>query len=148
MGIEARLAEDLKRVMKSGDKIALEAIRGVRSQIQLSKTTRDESLSEDRLLEILAKEVKKRKESIALYEQGNRMDLADGEKREIEVIESYLPAALTESEIDRIIADSVQESGAQSLKELGKVMSILMPKIKGRADGRLVQEKVKKKLGG
>jgi uncharacterized protein YqeY len=148
MGIEARLAEDLKQTMKSGDKIALEAIRGVRAQIQLTKTSRDESLSEERIIEILAREVKKRRESIALYEQGNRMDLADNEKREIAVIESYLPAALSEGEIDSIIDESVQESGAQSIKELGKVMSILMPKIKGRADGRAVQERVKKKLGG
>jgi uncharacterized protein len=147
MGIEARLAEDLKQAMKSGDKVALEAIRGVRSQIQLTRTSRDESVTEERLIEILAKEVKKRKESIALYEQGNRMDLADNEKREIEVIETYLPAALSEAEIDRIIDESVRESGVQTVKDMGKVMSILMPKIKGRADGRLVQERVRKKLG-
>jgi uncharacterized protein len=147
MGIEARLAEDLKQAMKSGDKTALEAIRGVRAQIQLARTSRDESLSEERIMEVLAREVKKRKESIALYEQGNRMDLADNEKREIGVIENYLPAALSEQEIDRIVLESVQESGAQSVREIGKVMSILMPKIKGRADGRMVQERVKKKLG-
>jgi uncharacterized protein len=148
MGIEARLAEELKKAMKSGDKIALEAIRGVRAQIQLAKTSRDESLSEERIIEVLSREVKKRRESIALYEQGKRMDLADNEKREIAVIESYLPAALSGGEIDSIIAETIGETGAQSVKDLGKVMSFLMPKIKGRADGRAVQERVKKKLGG
>ena len=148
MGIEARLAEDLKQVMKSGDKVALEAIRGVRAQIQLAKTSRDESLSEERVIEVLAREVKKRRESIALYEQGNRRDLADNEKREIAVIESYLPAALSDGEIDSIIAEAIGETGAQAVKDMGKVMAFLMPKIKGRADGRAVQERVKKKLGG
>ncbi len=147
MGLADKLLEDMKAAMKSKDKATLETIRGVRSQMKNAEVAKGESLADEDILQVLTKEAKRRKESISMYEQGGRSDLVESETRELEIIQSYLPEELSEDELKQIVLDAIQKSGAESMKEMGKVMSIVMPQIKGRADGKAVQEIVRQKLG-
>jgi len=103
-------------------------------------------LTEDEMSAIVAKEVKKRKESVKEYEDAGREDIANNLKREIEILSKYLPEQLSEEEIAKMVEDAISESGATSPKDMGKVMSILRPKTAGKADGKLVSDIVKEKL--
>ena len=147
MELQEQLLEDMKAAMKSGDKARVEALRMIRSQVKNAHIAKGEELTDDDVIGVLTKEAKKRKESIALYEEGGRDELAEAEKRELELIQSYMPEALTQDELDRMVREAIEESGAESLREMGKVMGLVMARVKGRADGRAVQELVKKKLG-
>ena len=103
-------------------------------------------LNDDEICAIVAKEVKKRKESVKEYEDAGREDIADNLKKEIEILSKYLPEQLTEDEIRKMVEDAIVESGAASPRDMGKVMSILRPKTAGKADGKLVSDIVKEKL--
>ena len=104
------------------------------------------SLEDDEVITILAKEVKQRRESIVEFEKGNRQDLVDACKAEIEILLKYLPQQLGEEEIKQIVIESAEEVGANSIKDMGKVMSVVRPKVVGRADGKLVSQIVKEYL--
>jgi uncharacterized protein YqeY len=147
MSIEAKLLDDMKSAMKSGDTVRLETIRMLRAQLKNASLGKQEALPEQDVLAILAKEAKKRKESIELYRQGGREDLVESETKELEIIEAYLPAALTEQEIDEIIGEAIQQSGATGVSDMGKVMGRVMSRVKGRADGKMIQNRVRQKLG-
>ncbi|MBN1892858.1 GatB/YqeY domain-containing protein [bacterium] len=146
MGIEDRLQEDLKSSMKSGEKIRVDTIRMLRSQIKNAAIAKGEPLTEGEIASALAKEAKRRKEALELYRQGGREDLSAAEARGIEIIEAYLPRAMAPEEIEAVISEALVETGATSLKDMGRVMSAVMARIKGSADGSLVQTLVRKKL--
>ena len=143
MSIELLLLEDMKLAMKSGNRIELDTIRMIRAQIKITSIAKKDTLTEDELAEVLQKEAKKRKEAIDMYQQGNREDLVNKEKQELEIISKYLPEQLSDAEIDRIIKDSVESIGAESEKDMGRVMGDIMPKVKGKTDGKIVQQRVR-----
>jgi hypothetical protein len=146
MKVEAKLLDDMKAAMKSGDKVAVETLRMIRSQLKNASIAKGKDLSEEDVIDVLSNEAKKRKESLELFKQGRREDLAEKEQQELNIITSYLPAALSEDEVSGIIDKAVVEVGAQGMQDMGKVMGKVMPEVKGRADGKAVQELVKKKL--
>ena len=146
MGIQEQIQDDMKAAMKSGDKVVLETVRMVRAQINNTRIAKGEDLSDEDVFGILSREVKKRKESIKLYREGEREDLAEQEEKEMEVLNSYLPKALTPDEIDAIVSKTISEAGAEGMKDMGKVMGVVMPQVKGRADGKAVQDLVRSKL--
>lgn len=146
MGLQEQLMEDMKAAMKSGDKPTVETLRLIRSQVKNVAISKGEDLSDDDVISVLTKEAKKRKESIELYKKGGRDELAESEEKELGIIQSYLPEAISEEELSQIVQSAIEESGAESMKEMGKVMGFVMPQVKGRADGKAVREMVKQKL--
>jgi len=146
MSIEAKLLEDMKIAMKAGDKIRLETIRMLRAQLKNASLGKEEPLPEEAVLGIISKEAKRRKESIDLYRQGGREDLVEKESEELSILQSYLPEALSETEIGHIVDEAISQVNATGMQDMGKVMGVVMPKVKGRADGKLIQEQVRKKL--
>lgn len=118
----------------------------LRSQLQNASIKKGKDLSDEDVIGVLSKEVRKRKESVEMYKQGEREDLVEKETRELEIISSYLPEALSPEELESIVEKAIEEAGVESLRELGKVMGFIMPQVKGRADGKEVQEIVKNKL--
>ncbi|WP_199618725.1 GatB/YqeY domain-containing protein [Paenibacillus alkalitolerans] len=146
MNLSERLNEDMKQMMKSGDKFALSVIRMIRSSVKNVEIDQRRTLSDEEVLDILTREMKQRKDALQEFEKAGREDLADTAKAEIEVIQRYMPQPLTEHELQAIVQETIQEVGASSKSDMGKVMSALMPKVKGRAEGRLVNETVQRLL--
>jgi len=146
MRLEQKLVDDMKSAMKSGDKILLGTIRMLRAQLKNASIAKGKDLSDEDIIEVLSREAKKRKESLELYKKGGRADLAQKEEKELAIITSYLPEQLSQEEVEKIIDEIITETGAESLRDMGKVMSAVMQKVKGRADGKMVQEIVRKKL--
>ena len=148
MSLKQQITEDMKVAMKGGDKKRLGVIRLILAAIkQIEVDSRIASLEDEQVLAVLDKMVKQRRESVAQYEKAERNDLVDQEKYEIGIIQTYLPAALIESEITTLIQAAIQESQASSVKDMGKVMAILKPKMQGRADMSSVSAQVKTLLG-
>ena len=141
-----RLAEDLKNSMKTGNKERLETIRMIKANLQKILIDKKDFNANDELSFLLA-ESKRRKEAAELYKKGAREDLARKEEAELAVISEYLPKQIDEAELARIIDETIKDIGAASAKDVGKVMSAVMPKVKGQADGKKIQEIVKTKLG-
>jgi len=127
--------------MKAGDRERAQTLRLVVSELQKAEK---EGLGDE--LEVLQRERKRRLEAADAYAEGGRDDLADGERREAELIESYMPEQASDEELEQVVGDAVAESGASSPQEMGKVMSLVMPKLRGRADGKRVSAVVKEKL--
>ncbi len=146
MSILERLTEDMKQAMKSGDKERLSTIRLLRGQIKDAEINKRAALSEEEELAVLTNAAKRRKESIEAFTSAQRDDLAAKEKVELEVIQAYLPSPLSHAEIEAIVQQALAESGAQTIKDLGKVMQLVVPKTKGRADGKMVTDLVRNKL--
>ena len=146
MPIKERLQEDWKQAMKSKDKFRSSTISLAKSAILLVEKTDGIKLEDEQVIEILAKEVKQRNEAILEFQKGNRQDLVDSAKAEIEILKEYLPQQLSEEEIKKIVIDVADNLGASSMKDMGKVMAEVRPKIVGRADGRLVSSIVKNYL--
>ena len=144
MSLLERVKEDISAAMKAGEKERVSALRLVSSELQ--KAHKDAAGSETDEVAVLQRERKRRLEAAEAYRQAARADLAEGEEREAELIEVYLPAQLSDDELHAIIGDVVAESGASSPKEMGKVMSMVMPRVQGRADGKRVSAVVKEKL--
>jgi uncharacterized protein YqeY len=142
MNLSERLNEDMKQAMKSKDKFRLSTIRMVRSTIKYLEIDLKRTLDDNEVLDILSREIKQRKDALQEFESAGRDDLAASTKAEIEIIIKYLPEQLSEEEIKVIVQQTIQETGASSKSEMGKVMSALMPKVKGRADGKLVNQAV------
>lgn len=144
--MKEQLLQDLKEAMKEKDTIKKDAITMLRASIlQVEKDTQ-KTLNDDEICAIVAKEVKKRKESLKEYKDANREDIVEGLKKEIEVLSKYLPEQLSKEEIEKLVDQAIIESQATSMKDMGKVMSILRPKTAGKADGKLVSDIVKEKL--
>lgn len=142
MNLSERLNEDMKQAMKSKDKFTLSTIRMVRSTIKYLEIDLKRTLDDNEVLDILSREIKQRKDALQEFESAGRDELAASTKAEIEIIIKYLPEQLSEEEIKVIVQQTIQETGASSKSEMGKVMSALMPKVKGRADGKLVNKAV------
>lgn len=142
MNLSERLNEDMKQAMKSKDKFTLSTIRMVRSTIKYLEIDLKRTLDDSEVLDILSREIKQRKDALQEFESAGRDELAASTKAEIEIIIKYLPEQLSEEEIKVIVQQTIQETGASSKSEMGKVMSALMPKVKGRADGKLVNQAV------
>jgi uncharacterized protein YqeY len=143
MTLTDQVKADLTTAMKAGDKGRVGTLRMVLSELQ--KATKEGSVDE---LAVLRRERKRRQESARAFREGDRPELADAEEAEAEVIEAYLPAELSDADLQAIVADAVAETGASSPKEMGRVMPVAMGKVAGRADGRRVSTAVKEALSG
>jgi uncharacterized protein len=141
-----KLAEDMKQAMKSKDKIRLSVIRMVRTAIKNAEIDQQKTLTDDEVLAVINKELKQRRDSLEAFESAGRTDLVEEVKAEIEVLIGYLPKQLTEEELKSIIQATIQEVGATSKADMGKVMAALMPKVRGRADGKVVNQMVQQLL--
>lgn len=145
--LKERLQEDLKTAMKSRDQLRLSVIRLAKAAIMNLEIAKGHELSDQEVIEVLVKETKQRNDAIPEYEKANRADIVDNLQKEIKILYEYLPMQLTETELREIIQVTIHEVGATGKKEMGKVMAALMPKIKGRADGKLVNQIVTSLLG-
>jgi len=148
MGSAERISEDIKTAMKSGDKITLGVLRMVKSDLKYKQIELGRELTEDDCKVVFSSAAKKRRDAIEGFEKGARADLVAKEKAELEVINRYLPQQLSDEELEQIIADVVAETNASTPNDIGLVMKSLMPKVRGLADGRKVNELVSKKLNG
>ncbi len=139
------ISEDIKKAMIAKDKVALEALRGVKKEFLEAKTAKGASgeLADDAALKILQKMVKQRKESAQIFTEQNRPELAENELAEAAVIEKYLPAKLSDAELEAEIKAIIAEVGAKSAQEMGKVMGVATKKLAGKADGKEISAKVK-----
>ena len=139
ISLETQIPEELKTAMKAKDKVRVNTLRAVLSGIKyLRAEGGHDEISDDDVITIINREVKKRRDSIEMYEANNRPELADNEKAEVAILMEYLPAQLSEDEIRAIITDTIAEVGATSPSDKGKLMGALMPKVKGKADGKVV----------
>lgn len=146
-----RISADMKLAMKSGEKLRLETLRTLRAALmerEIEKRGTGHDMGSDDEIGVLMTAVKKRRESIEQFQKGGRADLVDQEQRELAIIQEYLPKQLTEEEVRAIIEEIVVQTGGAGPSDFGKVMPLVMKQVKGRADGRQVQEFVRKRLGG
>lgn len=148
MALEEKINSDLKAAMLAKDEAALRGLRAIKQAILLAKTSGGGSISAEDEMKMLQKLVKQRKESVEIYQQQSRDDLAKGEKEEIAVIEKYLPKQLGEEEIRETLKQIIEQAGATSPSDLGKVMGLASKQLAGKADNRLVSQLVKQLLGG
>ena len=148
MSLQTKVMEALKEAMKAKDTIALESLRAIKSAILLAKTEAGaaEELTEADELKLLQKLVKQRKDSAALYTQQGRNDLAEPELAQMAVIEKFLPAQLSEAEVEAALKSIIAQVGATTAKDMGKVMGVATKQLAGKADGKLISETVKKLL--
>jgi len=148
MTLKERITEDMKAAMRAGEKDRLATIRLVLAAVKQIEVDERIVLDEARMLSVLEKMVKQRKESIAQFESGGRADLVAKEAAELAVIQAYLPAPLSDAELDALIAEAIASTGAASVKDMGKVMGVVKSKAAGRADMGAVGARIKQKLGG
>jgi hypothetical protein len=146
--LKQRLTDDMKAAMKAGDKPRLGVIRLINAAIKQREVDERIELDDTAVLAVLEKMVKQRRDSIAQYEAAGREDLADTERFEIEVCQAYLPEALSDAEVDALIDAALAATGAASMRDMGKLMGVLKPKLQGRADMGAVSQRVKARLGG
>jgi len=146
IALKQSLTEAMKDAMRAKDKERLGAIRLILAEIKRIEVDERVEIEDDRVLAILDKMVKQRKDSAEQYRQADREDLAAIEDAEIRVIQGFLPAALSDEELDRLIMMAVEQSGASSMQDMGKVMGVLKPQVQGRADMGVVSQKVKAQL--
>ncbi len=150
MGLKERIDHDLKAAMKSGDKNRMNSVRAVRAALLEKEVSirvgGKAELNEEQELEVLMSLAKKRRDSIQQYTDAGRADLAETEQAELAVIETYLPAMMSDDEIDASVKGIIEQLGATSMRDMGKVMGAAMKKLKGKADGGKVQELVKAAL--
>lgn len=146
MDMKTRLMQDLKDAMRTRDSLRKDLLQILRAGILQAEKDGQCTLDDPDILDIVAREVKKRQENLAELAHSGRQDILDKNQAELAVLESYLPRPLTESEIDRIVLEAIRESGASSPRDMGQVMKLVMPQTKGRADGKLVNQAVKRLL--
>jgi uncharacterized protein YqeY len=146
MSLEERLVEEMKQALKSNDKLRLSTIRMIRSALKNKEIELRKKLEDEEVVKVIQVMVRKGEESVEQFQIGGRMDLVEKEKKEIEILKSFLPQPFSQEEILKIIDQSIQETQASSLKDIGKVMKSVMPKIGGKADGKLINQLVKEKL--
>lgn len=150
MGLKETISDDLKAAMKSGDKIRLETLRTLRAVLiekEIEKRGSGNPVSSEDEIAVLMTAAKKRKESIEQFEKGGRMELAEQEGKELAIIQEYLPKQMSQEEIGKLIDELTIQSGAAGPADFGKLMPLVMKQLKGKADGKLVQDLVRKKLG-
>jgi uncharacterized protein YqeY len=146
MGFKEKMNEEMIQAAKAKAGLRLSTLRMLKSGLHNREIDLKRELSEAEFLQLLASMVKQRRDSIEQFEKGGRSDLVEKEKAELKVIEEFLPSQLSEADLDAAIAESIREAGATGIRDMGKVMKILMPKVTGRADGKVVGDKVKARL--
>jgi hypothetical protein len=148
MTLKERITEDMKTAMRSGEKDRLAVIRLLQAAIKQREVDERIMLDDAQVTSVLEKMIKQRKESIVAFEKGARADLVAKETAEIAVLQPYLPAQLSDAELDAIISDAISSTGAASIKDMGKVMGVVKAKAAGKADMGAVGARIKAKLGG
>lgn len=148
MSLKERISEDMKTAMRAKDSERLGTIRMLQAAIKQREVDERITLDDAQVLAVLEKMIKTRKESVEQFKSGGRTDLADKEAREIEQLQIYLPAQLSAAELDKLIADAIAQSGAASVKDMGKVMALVKQQAAGRADMGAVSATIKAKLSG
>lgn len=146
MSLKEKLQDDWKSAMKSRDNFKSGVISMLKAAILIIEKNNGKALDDDQIITVIAKEIKQRRESIIEFEKGNRPDLVEQTNKEIQILLGYLPQQLTEEEICIIVRATILEVGANSIKDMSKVMAAIQPKVKGRADGRIVSQIVKQQL--
>jgi len=146
MSLDERLVEEMKGAMKSNEKLRLSTIRMIRSTIKNKEIELRKPLDDEEIQKVIQGMVRKAEESIEQFKLGGRTDLVEKESKEIEILKSFLPQSLTQEEILKIIDQTIEETQSTSLKDLGKVMKSIIPKLQGKADGKLVNQLVKSRL--
>jgi len=148
MSLKERITEDMKAAMRAKDSGRLGTIRMVQAAIKQREVDERITLDDTQVLAVIEKMIKMRKESVAQFQSGGRDDLVAKENQEIELLQAYMPAQLSEAELDALIADAIAQAGASSIKEMGKAMAIVKQSAQGRADMGVVSAKLKARLGG
>ncbi|MFI5295064.1 MAG: GatB/YqeY domain-containing protein [Thermodesulfovibrionales bacterium] len=146
MSLLQRLDGDLKTALRESDRLKLSAIRLVKAAVKNRQIEKGRDLSDEEILSVISTLAKQRRESIEQFSKGGRNDLADQEKRELAVLQAYMPEQLSPEELDSLILQAIRESSARDEKDMGKVMKILMPRVKGVSDGKAVNSRVKELL--
>jgi uncharacterized protein YqeY len=146
MSLEERLVQEMKEAMKSNDRLRLSTIRMIRSTVKNKEIELRKPLDDGEIQKAIQGMVRKGEESVEQFKLGGRMDLVEKESKEIEILKSFLPQALTREEILKIIDETIEETQSTSLKDIGKLMKSVMPKLQGKADGKLVNQLVKERL--
>jgi uncharacterized protein len=146
MALRDRLTDEMKGAMKSRDDLRLSAIRMVRAAVKNREIEQRHEFDDREIGEVIASLVKQRRESIKLFREGGRIDLAEKEEKELAILQEFLPPQLGEAELEELVMKVISECGATGLKDLGKVMKALSPQVAGRADGKTVADMVKSKL--
>lgn len=147
MDLFDQISEDIKKAMLARDKVALQALRGVKKEFLEAKTAKDgDKFDDNAAIKIMQKMVKQRKESASIYQEQNRSDLAECELAEIKVIEQYLPAQMSEADLVSALNDIISKVGASGPQDMGKVMGMATKQLAGKAEGRAISEKVKQLL--
>ena len=146
MGLEERLVEEMKHAMKSNDKLRLSTIRMIRSAVKNKEIEQRSQLTDESMTKVIQGLVRKGEESVEQFRAGGRMDLVEKEEKEIEILKSFLPQPISREEILRAIDQSIEETQASSSRDIGKVMKSVMPKLGGKADGKLINQLVKERL--
>jgi len=147
MILKEKIQGDFKEAFKGKDAVRLGALKMLRAEIHNAEIAKRKELDDEEIIDVVSREIKKRKDAAALYEQGKRNELVEKEKAEIKVLSVYLPEQISEQEIRDLVKKAVEQTDAKSIKEMGKVMAVLMPQIKGKADNSLVSNIVKEMLG-
>ena len=146
MSLQDELLDDMKTAMKNKDKEKVSVIRMARAAIKDAAIDERKDLSDDEVIEVLAKLIKQNKESLAGFEKAERPEEVEKLKREIDILEEYLPEQLSENELEDIVTETIAEVGAEDMSDMGQVMGAIMPKVKGKADGSEVNQLVREKL--
>ena len=142
MTLRERLEDDIRSAMRSRNQERLDALRFIKSQIQLTEKNQQKDLDEPGVIEVIAKQAKERRESIQMFQEGNRTDLVAKETVALAVVEEYLPPQMTREDLVKIVEEAIQQVGAISARDKGKLMGRLMPQVRGKADGAIVNEVV------
>ncbi|GAA3188265.1 GatB/YqeY domain-containing protein [Lentilactobacillus kefiri] len=147
MSVYDKLLSDMKDAMKARDKVRLGVIRGIKAQIMNAKVADgNHDLNEDQINDIITKEIKQQKESLEEFKKADRQDLVKDQEAKLKIAEEYAPKQLSEDEVEKIVNDTISQIGAESMADFGKVMGAIMPKVKGKADGSVINKLVKKQL--
>ncbi|SHK14584.1 GatB/YqeY domain-containing protein [Tepidibacter formicigenes] len=146
MSLKSKLMDDLKLAMKEKNQVKKSVVTLIRSAVKQYEVDNRAELDDEGILDIVYKQMKQRKDALEEFEKAGREDLINQTQSEIEVLKTYLPVQLSEEEVEKIVIETINEVNASSMKEMGKVMSAIMPKVKGKADGKIVNELVKKHL--
>jgi uncharacterized protein YqeY len=146
MGLLQTLQNEMKQALKEKDTLKLSVIRMLISEIKKVQIDQKKELSDEEIIQVIQKYAKQRKEAIKQYKEAGREDLAQKEEEELKIVSKFLPEQLSEEEITKIVEQVIKDTGASSIKDMGKVMKLVMEKVKGRADGSVVSKIVKEKL--
>jgi len=147
MSLKERIPGDLKDALRNKRTLELNVLRMLQSAIRNQDIDNKGELNDDQVIQVISSEIKKRKDSVEEYKKVGREDAAETEEKEIEILMNYMPEQLSEEDIEASVQNAIQQSGAKSSKDLGQVMKIVMPELKGKADGKLINRIVREKLG-